>query len=115
MRLLLDGVPTPFLVDFEGPQVDMDLHLELALEPFWHSPRVPAGATSAILELVRDQHSPFLIHDLERDRRRPSPAAPESRRVLLARAADNHGPDEHQPGVPFLHIRLHNEWRPDPD
>jgi hypothetical protein len=41
------------MLDFKGPQVHLDLHLELALEVRWHSPRVPAGATSAILEFVR--------------------------------------------------------------
>ena len=50
--ILFERVPTPFVGDFEGPQVEIDLHLEPALETFWHSPRVPAGPASAIFEII---------------------------------------------------------------
>jgi hypothetical protein len=52
---LLYQVPGLLLFDLKGPQVCIDPDLELALEPIWHSPRVPADATSAIGELARGQ------------------------------------------------------------
>jgi hypothetical protein len=50
--MLFDRVPTPFVGDFKGPRIDVNLYLEPAFETFWHSPRVPAGPTSAILEFI---------------------------------------------------------------
>jgi hypothetical protein len=67
--------------EFKGAQVESDLHLIPAFEPFWHSPRVPAGATSAIFEFVVYQHCSFLIHDFECDWLWTLPALLSARRV----------------------------------
>ncbi len=63
--VLFDGVPSPFMGDFKGSQVEIDLHLEPAFEPVWHSPRVPAGPTSTILECICYQYRSFLIYDFK--------------------------------------------------
>ena len=48
-------VPGLLLFDLKGPQVCLDPDLVFALEPIWHSPRVPAYTASAIGELARGQ------------------------------------------------------------
>jgi hypothetical protein len=58
---------------FKRPQVNIHLHLVLAFEITWHSPRVPAGAASAILEFARGKYISSFIHYLQ-SRRRLSPA-----------------------------------------
>jgi len=51
-----------FILDcFKRPQIDIHLHLVLALEILWHSPRVPACAASAILEFTRGKNAAGLI------------------------------------------------------
>lgn len=82
--MLFDGVPAPFMGDFKGSQIDIDLHLESAFESFWHSPRVPAGTTSTILELICYQCCSFLIHNFERRRRWTVPTLLSARQVFLA-------------------------------
>ncbi|MHC4216406.1 MAG: hypothetical protein ACYSWP_23900 [Planctomycetota bacterium] len=42
-------------------QVNIDLYPVLALEGFWYSPRVPAGASSAVLEFARGENFTFLV------------------------------------------------------
>src|SRR5512133_3232077 len=97
--------------DFKGSQVHLDLHLELALEPFWHSPRVPADATSAILELVCHQHSSFLIHDLERTFGRMPAVAAEVKPVFFARTANESGADDQGALLPLLHMCSQDKGR----
>ena len=113
--LLLDGVPAPFMRDFKGPQVHLDLHLEPAPETFWHSPRVPAGATSAIFELVCHQHVSLLIDDLELTFRSTPVVPAEVRLVFLCPAASEDQADRRGPGRTLLHIRLDDERRPQLD
>lgn len=56
-------MPGSFVFDLEGSEVDIHLHLELSLEVIWHSPRVPAGAASAIPETVIEQHLSGFVND----------------------------------------------------
>jgi len=52
---LLYQVPGFLLLDFKRPEIHVYLHLVLAFEILWHSPRVPADAASAILEFARGE------------------------------------------------------------
>ena len=61
--LSLYQVPGFILDCFKRPQIDIHLHLVLALEILWHSPRVPACAASAILEFARGKNVPILIYN----------------------------------------------------
>ena len=63
--LLLYQVPGFILYRFKRPQVDIHLHLVLALEIPWHSPRVPADAASAILESARGKYVSCLIYNFQ--------------------------------------------------
>jgi len=58
---LLYQVPGFILDCFKKPQIDIHLHLVLALEILWHSPRVPADTASAILEFARGKYAAVLI------------------------------------------------------
>jgi len=46
-------VPGFLLLDFKRPEIQIYIYLVLAFEILWHSPRVPAYAASAILEIAR--------------------------------------------------------------
>ena len=70
--LLLYQVPGFILCCFKRPQVNIHLHLVLALEILWHSPRVPADAASAILEFARGNYVSGFIYNSQ-FRRRASP------------------------------------------
>ena len=65
-------MPGFVLLDLKRFQVDIYLHLDLACEILWYSPRVSANATSPILELPGANYLTEFIDDLEprcRDRR----------------------------------------------
>ncbi len=49
---------------FKRPEVGIYLHLVLAFEVGWHSPRVPAGAASPILEVAGGKHRSGFIDNL---------------------------------------------------
>ena len=72
-RFLLYHVPGFILLNFKRPKVDIDLHLKFAFEILRYSPRVPAEATSPVLELSRNQHLPGLAKNLECRCRQPLP------------------------------------------
>jgi hypothetical protein len=54
------------MLDFERLDIHFNLNLILAFEILWHSPRVPADAASAILEVICYQYFSFLIHNFKR-------------------------------------------------
>ena len=62
--LSLYQVPGFILDCFKRPQIDIHLHLVLALEILWHSPRVPASAASAIGELAHGKYAAILVDNL---------------------------------------------------
>ena len=77
------------MCDLKGPEVDVDLHLELPFEIRRYSPRVLADATSTIFEFVLDKHVPILIDNSE-SRCRQTPAIQlNSDFVFLATTADD--------------------------
>lgn len=63
--MLFERVPVPFMGDFKGPQVKLDLHLELAFESFRHSPRAPAGTASAIFKAFPEKSLYYIIENLQ--------------------------------------------------
>src|SRR4030042_5139840 len=58
-------VPGFLLLDFKRPEIHIYLYQVLALAILWHSPRVPAYAASAILEIARGKYCPCFIHNLK--------------------------------------------------
>jgi len=62
---LLYQVPGFLLVDFNRPQIYVYFYLVLAFEILWHSPRVPADAASAILEIARGKYISCFIYNLK--------------------------------------------------
>lgn len=68
--------------DLKSSQVDIDLYLEPAFEIRWHSPRVPADATSAVFERVLSQHGSILCDDTKCSFRSPL-AVPEKARLVF--------------------------------
>jgi hypothetical protein len=57
-------MPGPFVLGLERTEIDLHLHLELAVEVGGYSPRVPAGAASPISETVIDEHLPRFVDNL---------------------------------------------------
>jgi hypothetical protein len=58
-------VPGLLLFCFERPKVGIYLHPALAFEIGWHSPRVPAGTTSAIFKLAGGKNGSGLVEYLK--------------------------------------------------
>jgi hypothetical protein len=63
---LLYHVPGFLLLDFKRPEIQIYLYLVLAFEILWHSPRVPADAASAILELAGGKLLAGLVDNCKR-------------------------------------------------
>ncbi len=86
---LLYQVPGFILYCFKRPQVNVHLHLVLALEILWHPPRVPADAASAILEFAGGKYVSCLIYDFGFWRRNRPIVLSNDALVLLRSLADN--------------------------
>ena len=85
------------MFDLKGPQGDVDPDLELAFEIGGHSPRVPAGAASAILEVVLNEHRSVLSNNLKGQFRATSTVSEDNRLILLTGTAS----DDRADGDPF--------------
>ena len=58
-------VPDFLHFGFKRPKVGFNFDLVFAFEGFWYSPRVPAGAASAILEFSGGKNIAFLVNDFQ--------------------------------------------------
>ena len=87
--LLLYQVPGFLHFCFKGPKVNIYLHLVFAFEILWHSPRVPAGASSPILEFTRGKYISRFIHDLHSWRGNSPAVLCDNTAVAFTRPAGN--------------------------
>jgi len=81
----LKGSPRAVVLDFERSGIHFHLDLYLAAEPGWYSPRVPADAASAILELILVNHPSRLVHQRERRGGQPDAIFADARQVSFSR------------------------------
>ncbi len=89
LTLLVYRIPGFLQFLLERPKVHIDKHFVLALEGFWHSPRVPAGASSAILKLAGGQHVSGFIDNLQFWRAEVAAVPGYAWAVLFARLAND--------------------------
>jgi hypothetical protein len=78
-------VPGFLLLDFKRPEIHIYLYQVLAFEIFWNSPRVPADAASAILELAGCKYCSGFIYNLQCRRFESTAVLPYLRIVTFVR------------------------------
>ncbi len=108
---LLQGAPGPLVLDLERTEVDGYLHLELARELRRHSPRVPAGAASAIRELGFIDNGSLSIDDSHPGSRRCTIVLFDGRLIRFAGPALEDELNRSRAGIHPPHPGLHRNRR----
>ncbi len=109
--LLSYQVPGFILYCFKGPQVDIHLHLVLALEISWYPPRVPAGTASAIFESTGGKNFACLVDNVKGRRLLPLVVLLDSAGVFFSGLAFNNKTDGNVTAA-YLDIGFDQKGRP---
>ncbi len=91
----LQGVPGLILFGLDRTEVDVHQNLELAREIVGYSPRVPAGATSAILEITLGDYLARFVENPQLGGRHRRSVLLDDRPVLLAGLTLQDQPNRH--------------------
>jgi hypothetical protein len=104
-------VPCFIRLCFERPHVGINLHFEFSFEITWCSPRVPAGAASAIVEFVGGKNFAGLVYNVKGRRGLPLTVLLDSAGVFFSGLTLDNKTDGNVTAA-YLDIGLNQKGRP---